>query len=50
MKSVTVAWLLACPVLASAEIHRHGGAADALPHNKHVRVVSEADSPVQPRT
>jgi dienelactone hydrolase/ketosteroid isomerase-like protein len=48
MKSVTVAWLLACPVLAFAEIHRHGGSADALPHDKYVRVVSEADSPVQP--
>ena len=33
--------------IASAEIHEHGGSANALPHEKYVRVVSEADSPVQ---
>lgn len=30
-----------------AEIHEHAGTAAALPHDKFVRVVSEADSPVQ---
>jgi dienelactone hydrolase len=30
-----------------AEIHRHSGSPDPLPHAKYVRVVSEADSPVQ---
>jgi hypothetical protein len=28
--------------LALAEIHEHGGSANALPHEKYVRVVSEA--------
>jgi dipeptidyl aminopeptidase/acylaminoacyl peptidase len=31
--------------VAHAEIHRHGGSPDALPYEKYVRVVSEADSP-----
>jgi dienelactone hydrolase len=47
MKVLTVALIASCPVVASAEIHRHGGGADALPHDKYVRVSSEADSPVQ---
>lgn len=33
--------------VALAEIHEHAGSAGALPHAKYVRVVSEADSPVQ---
>jgi dipeptidyl aminopeptidase/acylaminoacyl peptidase len=33
--------------IAMAEIHQHRGSASALPHDKYVRVVSEADSPVQ---
>jgi dipeptidyl aminopeptidase/acylaminoacyl peptidase len=48
MKTVTTALLVCLPALAAAEIHRHGGSADALPHDKYVRVVSEADSPVLP--
>jgi dipeptidyl-peptidase-4 len=36
-----------CAGTASAEIHRHAGSAAALPHARFVRVVSEADSPVQ---
>ncbi|HXK09333.1 MAG TPA: prolyl oligopeptidase family serine peptidase [Vicinamibacteria bacterium] len=48
MRRLSAALLLACPALASAEIHRHGGSADALPHDRYLRVVSEADSPVQP--
>jgi dipeptidyl aminopeptidase/acylaminoacyl peptidase len=39
--------IVSLPVIAAAEIHRHGGNADALPHDKYVRVVSETDSPVQ---
>jgi dipeptidyl aminopeptidase/acylaminoacyl peptidase len=46
MKRLT-AILLAIPSLAVAEIHRHPGSPDALPHDKYVRVVSEQDSPVQ---
>jgi dienelactone hydrolase len=42
---------LACAVLLSAasnaEITRHSGSNDALPHDKYIHVVSEADSPVQ---
>jgi dipeptidyl-peptidase-4 len=48
MKLVAVALVVSCPVVAAAEIHQHGGSAEALPHDKYVRVVSEADSPVQP--
>jgi dipeptidyl aminopeptidase/acylaminoacyl peptidase len=48
MKSLSLALILACPLVASAEIYRHGGSAEPLPHDKYVRVVSEADSPVQP--
>jgi dienelactone hydrolase len=48
VKLVAAALVASCPVLAAAEIHRHGGSAEALPHDKYVRVVSEADSPVQP--
>ena len=47
MKLLTAALIVSCPIAAQAEIHRHGGSADALPHEKYVRVVSEADSPVQ---
>jgi dipeptidyl-peptidase-4 len=35
------------PRLANGEIHKHPGSPQALPHDKYVRVVSEADSPVQ---
>ncbi len=47
MKLLVVALIVSFPVVATAEIHRHGGSADALPPDKYVRVVSEADSPVQ---
>jgi dienelactone hydrolase len=33
---------------AGAEVFRHGGRPDAIPHDRYVRVVSEADAPVQP--
>jgi len=48
MKLITAVLIVSCPVVAAAEIHQHGGGAEALPHDKYVRVVSEADSPVQP--
>jgi dipeptidyl aminopeptidase/acylaminoacyl peptidase len=48
MKLVAAALVVSLPALAAAEIHRHGGSGEALPHDKYVRVVSEADSPVQP--
>ena len=47
MKLLTVALIASWPVIASAEIHRLGGRADSLPHDKYVRAVSEVDSPVQ---
>jgi dienelactone hydrolase len=39
-------WLLGA-ALTVAEIHQNPGSATALPHQKYVHVVSEADSPVQ---
>jgi dipeptidyl-peptidase-4 len=47
MKILSLALMVTCPVLAAAEVHRHGGSPDAVPHEKYVRVVSETDSPVQ---
>ncbi len=35
------------PALSVAEIVRYPGPADALPHDKYVHVVSEAESPIQ---
>jgi dipeptidyl-peptidase-4 len=35
------------PQLAVGEIHKHAGSPQPLPHDSFVRVVSEADSPVQ---
>ncbi len=48
MKIVTVALVMLLPVVAMAEVHRHGGSAEALAHDRYVNVVSEADSPVAP--
>lgn len=47
-KAIAVTVIVCLPAAAGAEIHRHGGSAEAVPHDKYVRVVSEADSPVQP--
>jgi dipeptidyl aminopeptidase/acylaminoacyl peptidase len=45
---LTIGVLLASlPLVAHAEINRHGGSPDALPYERYVRVVSEADSPLQ---
>jgi dienelactone hydrolase len=35
------------PVLAAAEIRHNPGSSDPLPHQKYIRVISEAESPVQ---
>jgi dipeptidyl aminopeptidase/acylaminoacyl peptidase len=43
----TVCILVSFPNMSSGEIHKHAGPAQPLPHDKYVRVVSEADSPVQ---
>lgn len=48
MKLLAVALLFSSsPVVLCAEIRKHAGSDAALPHDKYVRVVSEADSPVQ---
>jgi dipeptidyl aminopeptidase/acylaminoacyl peptidase len=47
MKLLTAAFVLACPGLLAADVYRHEGSGDALPTDKYVRTVSEADSPVQ---
>ncbi len=47
MKRLLTLILLSCPLVASAEIQKHPGSAEALPHDKYLRVVSESDSPVQ---
>jgi dipeptidyl-peptidase 4 len=47
MKRLTAVLLAACPALAAADVYKHGGSPDAVPHDKYLRVVSEADSPVQ---
>jgi dipeptidyl aminopeptidase/acylaminoacyl peptidase len=39
--------LLLSPAMVAAEIQRHAGSPDPLPHDKYLRVVSETDSPVQ---
>jgi dipeptidyl aminopeptidase/acylaminoacyl peptidase len=43
----TALLIASVPGFATAEIHKHAGSPDALPHDKYVHVVSEADSPVQ---
>ncbi|HXY40869.1 MAG TPA: prolyl oligopeptidase family serine peptidase [Vicinamibacteria bacterium] len=48
MKRLLTLMLVSLPVVVKAEIRKHAGSPDPLPHEKYVRVVSEADSPVQP--
>lgn len=48
MKRIAAALVVSLPAVAAAEVHRHGGGAEALPSEKYVRVVSDDDSPVQP--
>lgn len=47
MKTLLVMFVVFLPMLAAAEVHEHPGSAEAIPHEKYVRVVSEADAPVQ---
>jgi dipeptidyl-peptidase-4 len=47
MRLIALVLAVSLPVVAGAEIHHHGGSDVALPYEKYVRVVSEADSPVQ---
>jgi dipeptidyl aminopeptidase/acylaminoacyl peptidase len=47
MKLLLLFLLLALPLVALAEIHRHEGSPDPLSHEKYVRVVSEDESPLQ---
>jgi len=47
MKCSLALLIASLPLTASAETHRHEGSADALPHEQYLRVVSEADSPLQ---
>jgi dienelactone hydrolase len=46
MRSVLVLSFLLVPALAMAEIRKNPGSTTPLPHDRYVRVVSEADSPV----
>jgi hypothetical protein len=39
--------LLLSAAHAVAEVHEHPGSKQPLPHDQYMRVVSEADSPVQ---
>ena len=48
MKSAAlILFAVLMPALSMAEIVRYPGRADAIPHDKYVRVVSEADSPIE---
>jgi dienelactone hydrolase len=47
MRTVLLLSFLMLPALAMAEIRRNPGSTTPLPHDKYVRVVSEAESPVQ---
>ena len=48
MKLRTLAVIAAAlPAVAAADVYQHTGSPDALPFDKYVRTVSEADSPVQ---
>ncbi len=47
MRQLLIVLLVSCAATATAEIHRHGGSADPVPHDAYLRVVSESDSPVQ---
>ena len=47
MKPLFVSLLVLAPSIVAAEIRRHPGATTPIPHDKYIRVVSEAESPVQ---
>jgi len=47
MKLIAAVLALLVPSAALADVHRNPGSTTPLPHDRYVRVVSEADSPVQ---
>jgi dipeptidyl aminopeptidase/acylaminoacyl peptidase len=47
MRIPALALIVAWPALATADVYQHPGSPEALPVDKYIRVVSEADSPVQ---
>lgn len=47
MRHALILLLAISPRITLAEIHRHEGSAEALPHERYVRVVSEAESPLE---
>ena len=47
MKRFLAALGILVPAIVRADVHRHGGSPDPVPHDQYVRVVSEADSPLQ---
>jgi dipeptidyl aminopeptidase/acylaminoacyl peptidase len=47
MKRLLSALVVVLPAIARADVHKHGGSPDPVPHEKYVRVVSEAESPLQ---
>jgi dipeptidyl aminopeptidase/acylaminoacyl peptidase len=47
MKPLLAAFFSLLPLSAVAGIQKHGGSPDPVPHQKYLRVVSEADSPVE---
>lgn len=47
MENVLAVLIASLPIAVYAGIHRHEGRPDALPHEKYVRVVSEAESPLE---
>jgi len=46
MRTILALACLLLPAIAMAEIHKNAGSTTPLPHDKYIRVVSEADSPV----
>ena len=47
MRLLLLSWLVLSPSIVAAEIHRNPGTTTPIPHDKYIRVVSEAESPVQ---
>ena len=47
MRLLLLSLLVLSPSIAAAEIHRHPGTTTPIPHDKYIRVVGEAESPVQ---
>jgi dienelactone hydrolase len=47
MKCLLLLLLVSLPLVGLAEVRRHGGSPDPLPHGRYVRVVSEVESPLE---